>query len=484
MHILLHFTPDGAHYWQRDRHGWQPLDTPPPARQPVWVLTDLPGENFVDIELPALHGRNRSELVERQLIQHFPDTPWRTRLRRLRQLTIPTHQLRSPSASPLTQHTLFGIHHSESLNAELEQKNIQLAALTATSLLLTRIAQDKRLPDELLIVLPSDYGLRIVAIRQRKPLLTRLTPAQTTTPTEELVEEIERTRRHLTTAKRLHSETKPAILLLARNPTLHSALLAADYQVLAPPALWKHPQDSKAQPLFDLAIRRPVLGQLAPIARRQAYLAGRLRQCSLAASLLLALSSALSVAHDFIAYRELQHALAEQSNTLQQLHASVTALDQQLAHADFSAEQIRQGIQLRERKLTAPPAFEQSLSALADVLDLPDNLAFRLNSLDWQLADSPNPLCSANAGHLAALAELRLTLQLPASTQTPETHIRAISAHLAQWSSASLLDDPAHAPEQTTLQGSSASTQPPSHASWCLAWPADQPTNTPTDPQP
>lgn len=501
MSILLYVTQDGAHYWQRHRNGWQRIDVLPKTSDPIWVLTNLAGESFIDIEIPRLHGRNRRDLVERQLAAHFPNadtnTPWRTAL------NIRPAERRRRHDAPMApmRCALFGIADGKRLDAELQKldgagkrdtQNISIAALNATSLLLAGIGQDPQLPAELFIVLPDACGLRIVFLQERRPLLTRLAPLHAQAQADTLVEEIERTCRHLESAHLLqrdqHAASSLPILVLGEHAEFKMALAAARYAVLASPAAWQRIQDDSDQPLFDLSMRKQPFGQLAPLAHRRHHLAAWLRKPALMASALLAMGGAAATAGSFMEYRQLRHRLAEQQTEQQQLNAAIAALDQPQSRSDAKPELVRQAVQLHAREFVAPPVFESYLRALASVLDEDGRAPLRLNSLEWRLSDGRTPPCAtaasaadapgaSDAADGAPQAEARLSVRLVRLVRLPEARpasgrtalLQDISTRLARLPGTRLVADPARTLARATLQGDAQAGSHAPEASWCLA---------------
>lgn len=380
---------------------------------------------------------------------------------------------------------LFGINDSKALDAELDARNVSIAALNATSLLLAGIGQDPQLPAELFIVLPEPSGLRIVFLQQRRPLLARLAPwhTQAETQTQTFIEEIGRTCRHLESAHILprdqHAAATPPLLILgkqAERAELETALAAANYTLLACPAAWQHLQDDSDHPLFDLAMRKQPFGQLAPLARRRHHLAARLRKPALAASLLLAMAGTAATAGNFMEYRQLQQRLVEQQATLQQLNAAIVMLDQQHAGLDANPALVHQAMRLHARELAAPPSFARYLHMLAAVLDDPGQVPLRLNRLEWRLPDGQASVCAtpmpaAGTPEQERLAEVNITMQLPETrpASSRAATLQAISNRLERLPDTRLVVDPARALAHATLQGDTQADNREPHANWCLA---------------
>ena len=139
MTTLLHLSPTEHQLWSRTRSGWQPLSGEVDTRQPVWVVTNLAEESLAEIETPRLYGRDRADLITRQLISRFPDTPYRSRLNVL-------HGSKLLDRFAPVRHTLFGIAAAERLNSTLDSLGVSVAALCPTTLLLARFGQHKSLP--------------------------------------------------------------------------------------------------------------------------------------------------------------------------------------------------------------------------------------------------------------------------------------------------------------------------------------------------
>ncbi|MBV2234396.1 MAG: hypothetical protein KUL75_02515 [Sterolibacterium sp.] len=467
---LLHFTQEGARYWQRHKTGWQPLDGPPGANTPVWILSNLAGESFIDIETPPLHGRNLHDLLARRLATQFPDTPWKT------VVNISSRWWQKIPGRPTapTRCTLFGISNSQKLEALLKDKHPAIAAVQATSLLLAEIAQTGAgMPDELLVILPDTHNLRIVFLRQRRPLLTRLVPWRE--QAEVLLEEVERTCRHLASSPHLQPATpvatRPAILLLGGQEAASKLLVTAGHTLLASAGAWQPKQIADKHFLFDLAIRKTHFGQLAPYQQRQHYLTLRSRQPVLALAVIIAITGGATMASKLIDYRQLQQDIARTQTTLQQLHNASTRLARSSA-AQPDLALVRQAVQLHDQQLAAAPDFANHLHALASALDTAEITAFKLNRLDWRIIESPDTACAPAAQPIeaTALAELRIELQIPTalSAATQSQLLQHLAHRLTQLPGAHLVIDPSRAPVRQALPADEQPTNAASSVSACL----------------
>ena len=169
MACVLHISATGNVWWGKKSTGWEVL--PEPGQGPVWVLTDLTEETFTEINVPRVFGRDRSSFVERQLTNRFPETRFRVALEAQRQGSLmnrlaPPHQV------------LTAVEPADRITAALQNLSLPLAGVWSTSMLLARLGSKPRMPANLMIVLCQPAGMRIVYIKDRAPVLTRMVAAQ------------------------------------------------------------------------------------------------------------------------------------------------------------------------------------------------------------------------------------------------------------------------------------------------------------------
>jgi len=472
MKSLLYIGPSGRQFWTRNRQGWQLLADEPAS--PFWVVTDLAEENFAEINIPRLFGRDRSAFIARQLTTRFPDTPYRS--------VLPPKQggsLMDRIAPP--RQTLLGISSAGRLDTELEAIT-SIVGIWPVSLLLTQIARNKRLPTDLFVVLPEAEALRIVFIKDRAPVLTRLVPSLNEVAAQ--TEEIIRTHRYLENTRVLQRGTRVSIMLFGDSREFAAPLSAARLELIPPPAPWdRQPPADWRFPLFDLALRSPP-GQIAPLARRAGFLADRLRM----AALVVAVSSLVAAAGVASGNLwDIVDTLRDSKQTrlaAQQLDTRIAGIEQRIASTGATPELMRRMIALESQELATVAAFEGQLRRVANIFD--DATRLRASNLEWRIlamTDSPCPKAliaaepaagTPDAAEPPRRVELSLDLLLPDSDGPRDRAqvLHDVSRRLAQIEGAKLLLDPAKDRGRTALQGG-ASKEAEKTASWCMTLPGN-----------
>lgn len=473
MKLLLHITHVGAQLWQKDQDGWQPQTGT--AQGPVWVLTDLAEENFADIQVPRLFGRDRQTFVARQLINRFPDSPYRG--------LLPTRSsggLMERLAPP--RQTAQGLDAAKRLDAALVELPGPLAGVWLTSLLLATIGAKKGMPSELFVALPSDDGLRLVVLKDRVPVLTRWIPG--VTEARALASEIVRTVRHLENTRVLDRSAKPRSVLVLGDAEGMGELLAPDNIFLLDlPAEW-----AKVAPgewhfaLFDLVIASPV-GQVAPLSLRIDFVASRVSRAAYvvaALSLLLAVGGGASHMQEILATQASQQQLQSRVTSQQ---SKIGAADEALAQFGVSADLVREAAALDLNEIRSLRPLANDLMQLAAIVSRFD--ALRLQQYTWRLLSTGQVACvSESPGGVAPaptegvapqrLVEVKLAATLPSDQRerARAQMIAALSAQLRSIQGATLMTDPAKALLNAPLQGGGLTPANSAPPSWCFTLPA------------
>lgn len=78
MATVLHISAAGPVWWEKTAAGWGSASGP--GQGPVWVVTDLAEEAFVEINVPRIFGADRVSYIQRQLASKFPETVFRLAL--------------------------------------------------------------------------------------------------------------------------------------------------------------------------------------------------------------------------------------------------------------------------------------------------------------------------------------------------------------------------------------------------------------------
>lgn len=477
MKTVLHLTPAGSQLWRKGPAGWQAHDGA--SSGPVWVLTDLAEEGFADLQVPRIFGRDRQAFVARQLASRFPDTPYRTVLPAARGGSL-MDRIAPPRLG------LLGLDAAQRVDAALATLTSPLTGVWTTSMLLAGIGCRKGLPPELFVVLPAPEALRIVVIKNREPVLSRLV-AGVTKPADQ-VAEIVRTLRHLENTRVLERGTHRHGVLILGGADDMAAQLAQDHLELLP---WPPPWATSAPPdwrfaLFDLAVTTPP-GQLAPLSRRVEHVASQWRRAAYGAA---ALCAALSVWAAFDNVRNIlasESARAQAQTEVQRLASAQNEAEQKMVGFGVGAEAVRRAVTLEREELTSAPPLKASLLQLARAIA--PHEAARLGQLSWRLLPAGRAPCVGGAPGAAAAAEAAPTGEPTAPTRRLELSfdltppqdqaataraqmVASVSAALAKGDGVSLHRDPARELPQATLSGGASSSDRDKPLSWCLSLPA------------
>ncbi len=505
MKLLLYLGLTQKQYWQRTAQGWQALNEKPPSDKPVWVVTNLPEEGFAEIEIPRVFGKDRQDLLQRQLATHFPETGYRARL------NLPHGTSLLDKLAP-TRHTLFGVSNAQKIDDILDEEDIQVAALCSTSLLLTQLGRHKTLPKTLFVVLADTESLRIIFIKNRIPYLTRLTaiPVSDTDAgrIDTQIEEIIRTHRYLENTHSLEEGQRLSVLLLGDATEFATPLSRAGLSIATPPPPWDSVSSThRWHPIFDLAIHRPAYGQLAPTARRARYLAGHLRRQAWITSIGLVLLGVMLASLHINDMRSILHEKEQAATTIATLNQQSAELDRQTLAFGASSELIRRALALDTREILEAPSFEHQLTQIAQALHTAASNtsvtghAIRLNLLHWAIISPSTPPCvddrtmpakegSSNtaptdsAPSASQQAQISFDLLLPSGlTQRSRLDmVRNLSTQLKSIPNIQLWGDPNISLSHATLKGGAQTSIDETPLRWCMT--LTQPPPTTESPMP
>ena len=476
MKTVLHLTPAGSQLWHKGREGWQPCEGP--AAGPVWVVTDLADESFSEIQIPRIFGRDRQGFITRQLASRFPDTLFRTTLP-----GAPGGSLMDRLAPPRL--TLMAVDAAQRINSTLDALSTPIAGVWAMSMLLALLGVNKGLPPELFVVLPMAQALRIVFVKNRIPVLSRLIPG--ITQASDQAAEIVRTLRHLENTRVLdRSGRKPGVLMLGDSQGLASSLATEQLQLVPSPAPWTNapPLDWRFA-LFDLVLTAPV-GQLAPLSRRTSFIATRLRPPTYAlaaVSLGLALWASVGNLREIVAGHTNRRQTEERT---QQLTQQLDELDQKMAGFAVPPELVRQVAKLDREELASAPSLANHMQQIGQVIGQRPEL--RVSQFEWRIQQPGQGLCTRGAPAPAASPEAAtaqpgaptrqveisfdITLPQGQAASARAQSVTGLSALLSELPGVSLIRDPAKALAQAALTGGgSARAEAVQALSWCLSLP-------------
>jgi hypothetical protein len=475
MKTVLHISTTDARFWRKSADGWLPCEDP--GTGPLWVVCNLPEETFAEIQVPRIFGRDRQNFIHRQLVSRFPDTPYRTVLAQ-----AGSGGLMDRLAPPLR--TVFGVDAAERIHTVLDRvASFPVAGVWATSMLLAQLGSHAAMPSEMFVVLPGVDGLRVVFVKNRVPVLSRLIPG--VKQAADVATEITRTVRYLENNHALdRSANARQVFFLGTTSEVEPWLALERLALVAPPPGWRSAPPADWQfALFDLAIRSPN-GQLAPMARRTRFVASQLRRPALAG---VGLSVGLSIWAATAGINDMASAYAngEQSRQhIAELTAQTQRLDGKIAGFGVSSEAVRQAIALEQREIVEAPSLAGHLQQLSGIVNEFDPA--RMRQLDWLILDPGQAACSLNAAtpNSAAapvadepqqLVQVRIEVLWPAA-QTDRARLQGVShfsAKIVQLEGAKLLADPALALKLGRLSGGGT---PPEKTdagalTWCLTLP-------------
>lgn len=452
-----------------------------PKEGPVWVVTDLTEENFVEISVPRIYGGDRSRYVARQLLARFPETRYRIALK-----ARSTGSLMERLAPPVQ--TLTAVEPADRINTALAKVTNPIAGVWSTSMLLARMGSKLRMPPNLLIVLAQPTGMRIVFLKDRSPILTRMVVA-TSLAADQAVE-ILRTVRHLENTKVIaRGAQRFSVLLLGAAEGLAPLLAADRLDELSASIIPKaKPGQDWRHVLFDVVCKNP-FGQMAPMDIRTTYLALQTGKVArVVAGLCLLVSGALAIGSlvDIIHNQRDRNAV----------QASALLANQQLAEVDTAIEAfgvapdlLRKALKLDHDEIASAPNMQADWVALSRVMS--SVVGTRLKTLQWRVL-APNDVPCVQVGQTNAVdaapapsddpatpsraVELQITVAL---TQDAGPRLRleqatAITEQLGKMPGAKVLGDPARRMREGDISASSApgsSSDAAPDISWCATLP-------------
>ncbi len=470
MKTVLHIGLGGLEYWRKSRGGWQAVAGA--AQGAIWVVTDLAEESLIDIAVPRLFGRDRAHFVARQLVNRFPDTPFRSAT------PLPAGASLMERLAPARQ-LLSGVDAAQRIQSALDAQSAALVGVWSSSQLLARLGQDRSLPSELFVVLPGSRSLRIVFLKNRQPVLARLAPVGA--PPAEQAAEIVRTLRHLENSRILeHSLRRYPVLVLGAAAGLEAALAAQGMDLISAPKFGPRatPPDWRFA-LFDLVVTSP-RGQLAPRGARSAFLAQRLARAAYGGAALCLSATLWFVGAQLHATEDAQHERDRLQYRFGQLQRELGETEARIGRFDVTPALLRQVVSLNASELVDTPTLADGMRLVADLVGREDGRY--VSRFQWQRLSSAQPAC-AQVDHgggtkltgLSAVhdggspVELSFDLELAegSSNRSRARTLAGISTSLAQVRGVTLLQDPARSLDHGALSNST-DDDTPQGASWCL----------------
>ena len=477
MASVLYINAVGPSWWDNSSGTW--LAVPGPSTRATRVVADLTEETFVEIAVPRVFGKDRQRFVQRQLANRFPETQFRAAL------TPPQEGSLMQRLAPSKQ-ILTAIEPSERLQAALMSVSAPIVGIWGVSVILAQLGRAKSLPSTLLIVLTQATSTRIIFLKDRSPILTRLVTSSGTAAEQAV--EILRTVRHLENTKVLQrgAQRLPALLLGTTQGL--AAVLSGDRidAVAAPNKQWAEGDSGWQTALFDLACKS-TSGQLAPVALRVSYLTLQVEKTAriamvacLVGALVVASGSVLSVVRDSRAQSGLD-------TTARQLSGKISEAEASIESFGVSPELLRKVLALDSDEIGTAPDLKSQLALLSGVVgNVP---GARVTSLQWQFMAASEIACPAELGTapavVAAVAEpaieprrkvevkLSIALAPDVGPRLKLQQASKISAQLGLVPGALVVADPARALREGDI-GSVSAGQPDGQRSlnWCVTLPA------------
>ena len=474
MTCVLHISAAGNVWWGKKASGWEVL--PEPNEGPVWVVTDLTEESFVEITVPRVFGRDRSNFVERQLGNRFPETRFRAAL-------APRHtgSLMDRLAPP-TQ-VLTAVEPADRINTALENLAVPLAGVWSTSMLLARLGSKPRMPANLLIVLSQPSGIRIVFLKERAPVLTRLVAAVDTAADQAV--EILRTMRHLENTRLIERGSQRFSALLLGVSEELAPLLAKDrLDELDPSTMRKAtPGQDWQKVLLDLTCQSPP-GQMAPMVLRESYLARQLGRAARVVGALCLVGTVAAVVGNVGTIARDHQARTQLVVTAGETDGKMNEVDTAIQGFGVAPELLRQALAVDNEEVTNAPDMAADWQALSRTISSVPGA--RLKNLQWRVLESSEPAC-AGVGVAAPAQDPIAGAQVPPVPTrnvelkmevllAPDTGPRKklqqtsdITQQLANAPGVTVIQDPARRLREGDLSAGSTQTDSQSDLVWCVA---------------
>ncbi len=472
MASVLHISAAGNIWWGKSAAGWAVL--PEPKQGPAWVVTDLTEESFVEIAVPRVFGSDRSNFVERQLVNRFPDTKFRVALAPQRK-----GGLMDKLAPPVQ--VLAALEPADRVNAALENLPVPLAGVWSTSLLLAQLGGAPRMPANLLVVLCQPSGMRILFIKDRSPVLTRLV-AVADSATDQSVE-ILRTMRHLENTHLIERGKQRFSALLMGTAEGLAPILAKDRVDELDPSLMRKakPGQDWQQVLLDMACKSPP-GQMAPMALRESYLALQLGKGARVAGAVCLVATIAAVVGNVGTIARDHQARTQLVVTSGEVDGKMTEADTAIQGFGVAPALLRQALTADNDEVANAPDMAADWVALSRTLSTVPGA--RLKNMQWRMLQASEPACP-EVGPAVPVAEpvaadpvptvparvvewkMEVLLALDAGPRQKLQQASAITQQLAAISGVRVIQDPARRLREGDITTGGAPTDAQGDLAWC-----------------
>ena len=485
MHNLVHVSVNGSVWWEKTSDGWRIIDAlDANAKSPVWVVTDLAEETFTEIKVPRVFGSDRANYIRRQLANRFPDSVFR--------IALPAPQaggLMDRLAPP--SQILTAVEPADRVELALAHIKAPVAGVWTTSMLMARMGQRASMPAHLFVVLIQPGGMRILFIKHRVPVLTRMITAPLTDV--EQAAEIIRTLRHLENTHMVErSKERYGLLLMGGNAVLQAKLIEDRLTVLALPNRWNvhEGKGNWSHILFDLAIKTPQ-GQLAPLKYRIGFLVKEVKKFTRLSSIFFTLTAIGLVSLSAVSAIQAQRTSTALKQQIHSVGVKVTAADAEIAVFGVSPDFVRKAIALDTDEVINAPDMHQHIASLSHIIgSMPD---VRIKSWHWRVLEVADVACTKDITSASSSTEIaetgldsnpeqmgvrKVEMQMTvtfAEGSGPSLLLQQtenISSQIKKWKGALVIRDPALSLRKTNISiASLIRPQSGSETGWCVSVP-------------
>lgn len=477
MASVLHISAAGVTWWGRGANGWGIL--PEQRNGLVWIVTDLAEETLAEITVPRIFGADRSQFVERQLANRFPETVFRAAL-----APQVGGSLMNRLAPPVQ--TLAAVEPAERVKSVLSGLTLPVAGVWSTSILLSQLAQKQSPAANILIVLSQASGMRIVFLKSRTPVLTRLVAPAKTAAEQSL--EILRTVRHLENTRVVErGKQRFPVLLLGTDDSL-AAILAADRLDAFEPAAQRDlaSGDGGYGQLFDLVVKSPP-GQMAPLKYRTTYVAGQVAKAARVASIVCLVAAGAAASGSIRAIISDQHDRSQLQDAGILLNGKIAELDAALAGFGVAPNLLRMALTVDNTEIATAPDLQAHMLVLSQAVSRVAGA--RVKSLQWQMLDATELACGKETGFVQTTTE---PMAAPEEPQTPARKVEIqlvislapgtgarqrlqqtaeLSRQINQIAGIAVFSDPVARVREGELGTSSVLADDASDLAWCVSLP-------------
>lgn len=475
MKTVLFIDSSGSRYFQRIAGMWR-LVSEPNSKDTLWVIVNLPTESLELIDLPRITGRDRSNFLQRRLAILFPESSYRT-----------AHILSGGMLKP-KKVMLAGFNAVREIVDVQGKHAATFVGLWGTAAVLGLMARQFLLSD-VLLVMPSALGLRILVLKGRAPVLTRYVFCEGFNS----VNEILLTRNYLEDQQIFESGKTPPVLFLGDSSSIEARLADEGLTLLPVPkeflpkgeAEWLHP-------LFNYIISSPP-GQLAPLSLRASYYAGKLRQAAYGTAFVSLVAISLYGHGDWRGLVEMQLRERTLHSETRDASSERERLRKQINNIGADPEMVRQATEFAEQEISTVPDVETFFFLASEAISgLPGvrvkSLSFHLVSADTNSCQDksdqsavkpvesvpPAKAVGGAAGSSSRQAEAELTVMWPAdlSLRAKVEERKRISTSLQGIVGVTILRDPTTVARRATLRGGAGGSAEQAEDRWCLgvAW--------------